>query len=97
MLEFPRWKYVVILIVVLLSTLYALPNIYPQDPSVQITASRGPQIDDPLRQKIDATLSEAGTASPSVAVDDGTLLVPLPGPAAHTHASPPHTPALGGD
>ena len=29
MLEFPRWKYAVILLVVLLSTLYALPNICP--------------------------------------------------------------------
>ena len=44
MLEFPRWKYVVILIVVLLSALYALPNVYPQDPSVQITANRGATI-----------------------------------------------------
>ena len=41
MLEFPRWKYAVILLVVLLSTLYALPNIYLKDPSVQITANRG--------------------------------------------------------
>src|SRR3546814_7706860 len=77
MLEFPRWKYVVILIVVLLSTLYALPNIYPQDPSVQITASRGAQIDDALRQKIEATLSEEGIATKSVAVDDGNMLVRL--------------------
>src|SRR3546814_19446714 len=79
MLEFPRWKHVVILIVVLLSTLYALPNIYPQDPSVQITASRGAQIDDALRQKIEATLSEEEIATKSVAVDDGNMLVPLPG------------------
>lgn len=41
MLEFPRWKYVVILIVLALSALYALPNIYQKDPAVQITANRG--------------------------------------------------------
>src|SRR3546814_19911966 len=87
MLEFPRWKYVVILIVVLLSTLYALPNIYPQDPSVQITASRGAQIDDALRQKIEATLSEEGIATNSVAVDDGNMLVRLPGLDAQTSAA----------
>src|SRR3546814_11968303 len=95
MLEFPRWKYVVILIVVLLSTLYALPNIYPQDPSVQITASRGAQIDDALRQKIEATLSEEGMATKSVAVDDGNMLVSLPGLDVQTRAADTLRPELG--
>src|SRR3546814_3860679 len=95
MLEFPRWKYVVILIVVLLSTLYALPNIYPQDPSVQITASRGAQIDDALRQKIEATLSEEGIATNSVAVDDGNMLVRLPGLDEQTAVADPRAPWQG--
>src|SRR3546814_3339198 len=95
MLEFPRWKYVVILIVVLLSTLYALPNIYPQDPSVQITASRGAQIEDALRQKIEATLSKEGIATKSVAVDDSNMLVRLPGLDEQTRAADTLRPALG--
>ncbi|MDN5782421.1 MAG: protein translocase subunit SecD [Luteimonas sp.] len=95
MLEFPRWKYVVILIVVLLSTLYALPNIYPQDPSVQITANRGAAIDDALRQKIDATLSKEGIATKSVGIDDGNMLVRLPGLDEQTRAADALRPALG--
>src|SRR3546814_16754438 len=79
MLEFPRWKYVVILIVVLLSTLYELPNIYQQDPSVQITARRGAQIDDALSQKIEENLSEEGIETKPVAVADGKMRVHLPG------------------
>ena len=43
MLEYARWKYVVILLVLMLSALYALPNVFPQDPSVQVTANRGSQ------------------------------------------------------
>ena len=43
MLEFPRWKYFLILIVLAVSALYALPNVYQKDPSVQITAGRGAQ------------------------------------------------------
>jgi preprotein translocase subunit SecD len=77
MLEFPRWKYVVIVLVVLLSTLYALPNIYPQDPSVQVTASRGAAIDDALQQKVKSTLSGAGVQARSVETDNGNLLVRL--------------------
>ena len=60
MLEFPRWKYVVILIVLALSALYALPNIYQKDPAVQITANRGGQVDDALRTRVLADLKQAG-------------------------------------
>lgn len=66
MLEFPRWKYVVILLVVLLATLYALPNIYPQDPSVQITSNRGAATGVELDAKIDEALSAAGVTPKSV-------------------------------
>ncbi|HSX63332.1 MAG TPA: hypothetical protein VLF15_01250, partial [Pseudoxanthomonas sp.] len=59
MLEFPRWKYFLILIVIAVASLYALPNIYPQDPSVQITPNRGYAIDAALRQKVEASLKEA--------------------------------------
>ncbi|HZW18612.1 MAG TPA: protein translocase subunit SecD [Luteimonas sp.] len=97
MLEFPRWKYVVILIVVLVSTLYALPNIYPQDPSVQITANRGGSIDDALRQKVEKTLADAGIANKSVEIEDGNMLVRLPGLDEQTRASDTLRPALGDD
>ena len=56
MLEFPRWKYFLILVVLAVSALYALPNVYQKDPSVQITANRGGQIDDALKQRVSAAL-----------------------------------------
>ncbi|MGI8560942.1 MAG: protein translocase subunit SecD [Luteimonas sp.] len=97
MLEFPRWKYVLILFVVLFSALYALPNIYPQDPSVQITATRGGTLDAALRQKIEATLKSEGIAVKSVALDDGNMLVRLPGLDAQTRAADALRPVLGED
>ncbi len=97
MLEFPRWKYVLILIVVLASALYALPNLYPQDPSVQITANRGFAIDDALRSRIDTALKQAGVQPKQIEVDDGTLLVRLPGLDAQTKANDALRQALGED
>ncbi len=89
MLEFARWKYVVALIVLLLSALYALPNIYPQDPSVQITANRGAQIDATLRQRVDTVLKKAGVAPKAVEMGQagGNLLVRTSDPAAQTKAA----------
>jgi len=80
MLTYPRWKYFVILIVLLLSALYALPNIYPQDPSVQVTASRGAKVDPALSAQISTTLKQAGVTPKSVELDNGNLLVRLNNP-----------------
>ncbi len=88
MLEFARWKYVLILAVVLLSALYALPNIYPQDPSVQVTANRGAKIDAALRQRVDAVLKKAGVAPKAVEIGrGGNLLVRTTNPDAQTQVA----------
>jgi len=78
MLEFPRWKYVVILIVLALSALYALPNIYQKDPAVQITANRGGQVDEALRERVLADLKAAGIANIGVDKEGESLIVRLP-------------------
>jgi preprotein translocase subunit SecD len=77
MLEFPRWKYVVILIVLALSALYALPNIYQKDPAVQITANRGGQVDDALRERVLADLKQAGISTIGAEVEGDSLIVRL--------------------
>ncbi|WP_149193917.1 protein translocase subunit SecD [Luteimonas suaedae] len=87
MLEFPRWKYVLILAVVLVSALFALPNIYPQDPSVQITAQRGAVVDAAMRQTVDDVLQQADVAPKAIDVDGDTLLVRLSDLEAQTRAS----------
>ena len=79
MLEFPRWKYVVILIVLALSALYALPNIYQKDPAIQITANRGGQIDDALRDRVLADLKRPASP-PSVPKGRGKPDRPPAGP-----------------
>ena len=96
MLEFPRWKYVVILIVVMLSALYALPNIYPQDPSVQITANRGSATGVELDGRIEAALAEAGVTPKAVdASEDGERMVRLDSLEDQTKAADALRPALG--
>ncbi len=75
MLEYSRWKYVVILVVVLLSAIYALPNIYPQDPSVQISAGRGATVDAALEQRVSQTLAKAGLKTKGIEKQGDNLLV----------------------
>ena len=76
MLEYSRWKYLVILLVLALSVLYAVPNAFPQDPAVQVTANRGAKVDAALQQRVEAALKKAAVPFKSSAIEkDGNLMV----------------------
>lgn len=77
MLTYARWKYVVLLLVVLLSALYALPNVFPQDPSVQVSANRGGRVDAALVSRVRETLGRAGVSPKAVERDEDDVLVRL--------------------
>ena len=89
MLEFPRWKYAVIVLVALLGILYALPNLYPQDPSVQVTATRGNEITQALGDRVRTQLEGAGIQIKAIDVDaeNGNMIVRLPDLDSQTAAS----------
>ncbi|RPE81289.1 protein translocase subunit SecD [Vulcaniibacterium tengchongense] len=97
MLTYARWKYFVILLVLLLSALYALPNVFPQDPSVQVTANRGAGVDEALRKRVGDLLGQAKVAPKAVEFDDGNLLVRLRDPDQQVRAADALRDALGSD
>jgi len=98
MLEFARWKYFLALAVVAFSLLYALPNVFPQDPSVQVTANRSEAVDQALVQRIESILAEAGVAPKSVAIESGdNVLARLTSADDQVRASDALRAALGGD
>ena len=77
MLEFARWKYIVIAVVLFFTTLYSVPNLYPKDPAVQITANRGASMDAALQSRIEGLLKGAGISPKRVAIEEGNLMVRL--------------------
>ena len=99
MLEFPRWKYAVIVLVALLGILYALPNLYPQDPSVQVTATRGNEITQALGDRVRTQLEGAGIQIKAIDVDaeNGNMIVRLPDLDSQTAASDLLRESLGQD
>ena len=97
MLIYERWKYVVLAVVLLLSALYALPNIYQKDPSVQITANRGSVVDVALIGRVEAALAEAGVTVKSAEVEGDNALVRLVSTDAQVKAVDALKPVLGND
>ncbi|MET4726536.1 preprotein translocase subunit SecD [Lysobacter enzymogenes] len=100
MLTFARWKYFAILAVLIFSVIYALPNAYPQDPSVQVSAAKAGSIaiDAPLAKRIEGILAEAKIPAKSVKVEEqGNLLVRLADTEQQTRAADLLRPRLGSD
>jgi preprotein translocase subunit SecD len=87
MLQFPTWKYVVAALVIALSVFYSLPNLYPQDPAVQIAANRGSAIDDSLALRVRGVLEAAKVEAKSVAVEGDNLVVRTANPEVQTQAA----------
>jgi preprotein translocase subunit SecD len=59
MSDFPRWKYFLVAIVLVLGILYGLPNVYVPLQAVQVTPAQGTSLDPTVQQKVITTLQSA--------------------------------------
>lgn len=63
-MRYPAWKYLLILVVLVISTLYALPSLYPDEPAVQISGAKaGTTIDKSVIQKAEQILKSENISS----------------------------------
>lgn len=72
--RYPLWKYLLIVVITILATLYALPNIYGKDPAVQVSSSRG-SVSELTQFEVEAALEQAGIEHLPVEFTANSLLV----------------------
>lgn len=58
--KYPIWKYLIILAIIVPGFLYALPNLFGEDPALQISPTRTAIIDASTLQQVEGTLNDAG-------------------------------------
>jgi preprotein translocase subunit SecD len=75
MLEFARWKYWLVGIVLAVALLIALPNVFGEDFALQVIKPAGEKIDDASRASIEGYLREQKIPFKSSYVEDGRLMV----------------------
>src|SRR5215469_2353197 len=97
MSDFPRWKYWLVAIVLVLGVVYALPNVFLPLPAVQITANHDNVVDQALEQKVTAALQKANVASVSVELQKDHLLASFANGDVQKSASDAIKAALGED
>ncbi|WP_375752778.1 protein translocase subunit SecD [Vibrio sp. HN007] len=73
--RYPLWKYLMVVFAILISALYALPNIYGEDPAIQITGARGASVDMATLDSVTQALDEKSLSHKSIALENGSILV----------------------
>jgi len=72
--HFPLWKNLLILIVFGVGIIYSLPNLYGDDPSVQISSTQTVVISQEQANQIDATIKTVGVPVKAFEFKDGRVL-----------------------
>ncbi|MET0292984.1 MAG: protein translocase subunit SecD [Steroidobacteraceae bacterium] len=75
MLEYARWKYVVVGIVMVLALIFASPNFFGEDVALQVARRDRNAIDDTARTSIEEFLKSRGVAFKRSYIDSGRLMV----------------------
>ncbi len=58
--QYPLWKYLLIVVIVVTGVIYALPNLYGEDPAIQISPARSEQLDETVQRRVSQLLEQEG-------------------------------------
>ncbi len=72
--HFPLWKNILILTVLVFSILYALPNMFGNDPAVQLASSTPNPLQQSQADEVQASIKNAGYALKAFEFKDGKIL-----------------------
>ena len=68
--RYPVWKYVIIVIALLVGAIYTLPNFFGESPAVQVSSAKsGIKVDSTTLARVEQALKAAGIASEGVTLD----------------------------
>ncbi len=73
--RYSSWKYILILFFIGLGLLFALPNIYGKDPSLQVSAARSAEISELTEYQVSAALEEAELPYKDIMLGIGSLTI----------------------
>ncbi|MEX0386505.1 protein translocase subunit SecD [Spiribacter onubensis] len=95
--RYPLWKYLLLVVVIAAGCLYALPNLFGQDPALQISTAEGSAPSEQARERIRRLLSDEGVTIRGTEVSEDHLLVRLASADAQVRAADELAVALGRD
>ncbi|MGD8559266.1 MAG: protein translocase subunit SecD, partial [Gammaproteobacteria bacterium] len=77
--QYPLWKYLLVIVVLIVGVLYALPNLYGEDPALQVSAVRGVEVSLATQETVRTVLQNENIDFKSIDLEQNKLLVRFPG------------------
>jgi len=71
----PWWKWLIIAVFIVPGAFYALPNIFGDDPGIQLRGARGGSLGAEQFQQVQTALDEVGLAYDSISLDDSGIRI----------------------
>ncbi|MGQ0586781.1 MAG: protein translocase subunit SecD [Gammaproteobacteria bacterium] len=87
MRPYPRWKYILLVVTVALGALYALPNVFGEEPAVQVAARSGDPLPEALAEQVGKALAGANIASTGTSTVEGRFMARFADEAAQLRAA----------
>lgn len=75
--RYPLWKYLLILVVLVVGLIYSLPNLFPEDPAIQISSAQGDSLNEQQIDRVETALNENGIAIKALEEENGQWLIRL--------------------
>lgn len=73
--RYSLWRYILLAILIVVGVIYALPNLYGEDPAIQISGKESASVDADLMNKISSGLQSQHIVYKSIQPEGKTLLV----------------------
>lgn len=74
--QYPLWKYLLVLTVLVLGGIYAAPNLYPDDPAIQLSgANASSQVDEAVIRQVKRALDKEAVGYKTAEIDGSKALI----------------------
>ncbi len=73
--RYPAWKYLLLILITILGLIYAMPNIFGDDPAVQVSPAKSIQFDETTQLRVAETLKTADLTPKEVEFENGRFLI----------------------
>ena len=73
--RYPLWKYILLIVVVSLAIVYALPNAYPEDPTIEISGDDDVKVTENTQKRVEAFLAEQNVSYKEMEITENDKLL----------------------
>ncbi len=73
--QYPLWRYILLAVLIIIGVIYALPNLYGEDPAIQITTKDSTPLNVQVVPKLESGLKSQNISYKSIKKTDNTILI----------------------